>query len=397
MARAAGASPMWVLGALLAPAVVGIIAVAVVHRPRPVSDAMAARSDDDAGLRGELRSAHWFAAQASADEWTAWHIDQASTTVDAVSWKTVYPRPRVTAAMAVSALLLVAAIAVPLRRGVIAQTPAAPAAGALSLDELDLASAPPQLQQLVLDAAAAVLAHRVSAGDALKGLEQSSDWRALGPDAKRRVDEALRRIALSDQVAAGKPAPEPPGATAEQAQWAREDLAARLASEQAQRKTEPEAARPSDRKSKEQAGATEESSDGQGGEGSLFKSHQVQREVPDGKGDPNGAAMDPGGPASGEAGTGFGGKHGEPTNRQAHEAAIEAAFKREVVEAAANVGANDHPNDRRRQTEQSASALDYARTAGRSTYDRADVDTTAAVPEARLPWLERYFNRTEPR
>jgi len=265
------------------------------------------------------------------------------------------------------------------------------------LDEIDLTTLPPELRQMLLDAAVAVGTRRMSAGEALKGLDQSADWRALDPATKRRVDDALRRISLDDRVADGKAAPDPPAATAEQAQWAREDLAARLATERAQ-KTDPEAPKASERDAqKDQAGASEDSSDGQGGEGSLFKSKQVQREVPDGKGDPSAVMMDPSGPASGEAGTGFGGKHGDPTYRRMREAALEAAFKREVIEASANVGANDHPNEHRRQTEQSASSLDYARTGGRSTYDRARVDTTAAVPEARLPWLERYFSRMEKR
>lgn len=397
MARVAGASTAWVLVSLLAPVSVLIAVVALASRPRPVADRTAARADEDAHLGGELRSAYWFATRESVDDWTAWHIDRAATAAEHVAWTAVYPRPKLRLSMAVSILVLAAAVAVPLRRSLLVPTLASPAAGAVSLDELDLSAAPPELQQLVLDAAAAVFARRISAGDALRGLEQSKEWRALDPDTRRRVDEALHRIALDDQVAAGKPAPEPPGATAEQAQWAREDLAARLATEQAQKKTDPAAPKTSEQKSKEQAGATEESSDGQGGEGSLFKSHQVQREVPDGKGDPSGAAIDPNGPASGEAGTGFGGKHGDPTYRRAQEAAIEAAFRREVLEASTNVGSNDHPNERRRQTEQSASSLEYAPTPGRSAYDRANVDTTAAVPEARLSWLERYFSRTEQR
>ncbi|MEO8481137.1 MAG: hypothetical protein ABI634_02935 [Acidobacteriota bacterium] len=396
-ARAAGAPTTWALVTLLAPAAALISIIAVVYRPRPASDVTAARSDVDAGLRGELRSAHWFAAQESVDEWTAWHMDRAASTAADVAWNAVYPKPKLRRALAFSIVLLVAAVAIPLRGSAVVPAPAGPRAGAVSLDELALTNASPELQQLVLDAAAAVLARRMSASEALKGLEQSADWRALDPSVRRRVDEALRRIALDDQTATGRPAPDPPGATAEQAEWAREELAARLATEQAQKKTEPEAPKNSERESKEQAGATEESSDGQGGEGSKFKSNQVQREVPDGKGDPSAAMIDPSGPASGEAGTGFGGKHGDPTYRRAQQAAIEAAFKRELVEASTNVGSNERTNDRRRQTEQSASSLDHARTPGRSIYDRANVDTTATVPEARLPWLERYFSRTEQR
>lgn len=388
---------MWVAASVVVPVGVLIAIAGIVYRPRGISDLTASRADDDAGLRGELRSAHWFAAREPVDEWTAWHLDHAAVAVERVTWANVYPRPRLRVSMVATILLLLAALIVPFHRSGRVAVQAAPAAGVVSLDELELTAAPPELQQLVLDAAAAVFARRMSAGEALRGLEQSKDWRALDSDAKRRIDDALHRIALNDQAAAGKPAPEPPAALAEQAQWAREDLAARMATEQAQKKADPADPKTSQQKSKDQAGATEQSSDGQGGEGSLFKSQQVQREVPDGKGDSSGAAIDPTGPASGDAGTGFGGKHGDPTYRRAQEAAIQAAFKREVVEASTNVGSNTQPNDRRRQTEQSASSLDYARTTGRSTYDRATVDTTAAVPEARVPWIERYFSRTEPR
>jgi len=396
-ARIAGASPIWAVLSLVTPVAVLIAVVAVASRARPMADRTAACADRDADLGGELRSAYWFASRPAADDWAAWHMDHAATVADEVAWPSIYPRPAFRVSMAVSVLLLIAALVVPVPHALYLTEASSPDAATVLANDLGLSAAPPELQRLVIDAAAAVFAQRVSAGDALAGLEQSTDWRALDADTRRRVDRALRQIALDRQAAAGKPAPDVPGRTAEEAQWAKEDLAARLATEQAQKNADPVTSAVSEQKSKDQAGATEESSDGQGGEGSLFKSNQVQREVPDGKGDSSGAAIDPTGPASGEAGTGFGGKHGDPTYRRGQEAAIAAAFKREVLEASENVGSNDHPDERRRQTERSASALDYARTPGRTSYDRSNVDAAGAVPEARLPWLERYFSRTEQR
>src|SRR5690348_7905205 len=136
-ARAAGASAMWVAASVVVPVGVLIAIAGIVYRPRGISDLTASRADDDAGLRGELRSAHWFAAREPVDEWTAWHRDHAAVAVERVTWTNVYPRPRLRVSMVATILLLLAALIVPLHRSGRVAVQAAPAVGVLSLDELE--------------------------------------------------------------------------------------------------------------------------------------------------------------------------------------------------------------------------------------------------------------------
>src|SRR5580765_396583 len=56
-------------------------AVWIQTRRRHTTDAIAAAVDADASLAGELRSAHWFEAAGSGDEWAQFHIARASERV----------------------------------------------------------------------------------------------------------------------------------------------------------------------------------------------------------------------------------------------------------------------------------------------------------------------------
>jgi hypothetical protein len=64
-------SPM-IFWTLLALAAIGVTVFAWINGRVPaVTDASAAQLDADAALRGELRSAHWFATHPDGDAWTA--------------------------------------------------------------------------------------------------------------------------------------------------------------------------------------------------------------------------------------------------------------------------------------------------------------------------------------
>src|SRR5262245_48422297 len=82
---------------LLSAGVLGAALVAVVvvlGRRRAPTDAIAARVDDDATLRGELRSAHWFAGASNRDAWADYHLDKAADRADGVDWTALYPPVR---------------------------------------------------------------------------------------------------------------------------------------------------------------------------------------------------------------------------------------------------------------------------------------------------------------
>ena len=79
-----GWRPLLPLG-LLAIAAVGLAAfVLIARRARATTDALAARVDDDANLRGELRSAHWFATEGEDgkdSEWPQFHLQRAAAKI----------------------------------------------------------------------------------------------------------------------------------------------------------------------------------------------------------------------------------------------------------------------------------------------------------------------------
>jgi hypothetical protein len=112
LARLFGWTP-WLGAGVLVAAGAALLAYAWwAGRARPTSDAVASRVDADAGLHGELRSAHWFESQTAQDAWAKFHLDHATERASAVDWPSLYPgessvRPWVaTAALAVIAVAL---------------------------------------------------------------------------------------------------------------------------------------------------------------------------------------------------------------------------------------------------------------------------------------------------
>src|SRR5438067_4951017 len=80
--------------ALLGAGFCGLAAYAFfTRRSRQVSDAVAAAIDRDAGLDGELRSAHWFAARQQREAWADFHVNRAADRIASFDWGRLYPRP----------------------------------------------------------------------------------------------------------------------------------------------------------------------------------------------------------------------------------------------------------------------------------------------------------------
>ena len=85
----------WPLPIVLGPLVLGLAGLAVYavasRRGLGVSDAIAARIDSDANLRGELRSATWFASRELEDPWIGLHLDRAAARVHAIDSGSALP------------------------------------------------------------------------------------------------------------------------------------------------------------------------------------------------------------------------------------------------------------------------------------------------------------------
>ncbi len=179
-------------------------------------------------------------------------------------------------------------------------------------------------------------------------------------------------------------------------EWARENMASRVASEEAQKAED--AARggesePSD--SKEPGPTTEQSAEGEAGEASEGQPGAKVPAKPSESAD-GAAVMMLGNPSSavGEPGSVFGGKRGNVKYGTSQASEIAASLKREMVEAIVNIDRSDlDKEDRRRKTQQSWSSLTYTRSGSRASFDRARTEAVQAVPEARKPVVERYFVR----
>src|SRR4051812_7044201 len=98
VALVVAAATRWLHGPVLVPvAVLAAGALALIaygyaaRRHHAISDEAAAEIDSDAGLRGELRSASWFAARDTRDAWADLHLQRAAARLDATDWGQLYP------------------------------------------------------------------------------------------------------------------------------------------------------------------------------------------------------------------------------------------------------------------------------------------------------------------
>ncbi len=109
--RFRGWAPLVTLLVLAISAAVLALYVLVSRRRRALSDADVSHIDADAGLHGELRSAHWFARTPERDDWIRFHLSRAAEQVGTVDWAGLYPPPAAGRAKLATGLLAVAAIA----------------------------------------------------------------------------------------------------------------------------------------------------------------------------------------------------------------------------------------------------------------------------------------------
>jgi len=388
--------------ALLGAGILGLgAAVWIQTRRRHTTDAIAAAVDADASLAGELRSAHWFEAAGSGDEWAQFHIARASERVQSIDWTGLYPRVRggrswaLTATLAAAAIVL--SVGVPARHIALATTDTA-AAGAPG----DPLSA--ELRAKLNALLAQMELGKLSAEEARNSLAELKDLLAkIDPKLQDKLDEMLKKAELSDapkgkelnakDLAEG--AKQDGSGMPKDMKKALEEIAQRLnKNDQGEKQaSNSESAQPSSENN--ESGAAGEKSQGQGqptdmkaaaAQGSM----QMVREAAT---DPSaGKMMMGGGMMGGDSKSGVGG------NKTAETGAAEAllvaqALRKELIEANDDIqGKNVLKEDIRRKTEQGKSTLGFTHVAP-TAFERSRADAPPPVPEARRPLMQQYFIR----
>jgi hypothetical protein len=387
------------LGLLGGSGVLLVVWALVLRRPRPASDAVAARVDRDAGLAGELRSAHWFESADARDSWVEYHVARALVRVRSVDWRTCYPpvhAPRrwIAAAIFGAGVAAIAFVHPTFGRAAGQSVVAAGESG----DPLT-ADLRKKLEALM----ASMEEGKLSAEEARANLEQVKDLLAhLDPAMQKKLADLLEKRGLGadaqtarkdidaeDRAAQAERGENSAAGMPEDVRWALEDLAARLASASAERpgnKDNPSAS--SETGEKGIGSAQAEQQQASAAEASM----QLVREAAS---DPGGAKMmmGGGGPMGGDSRPGAGGNNGAQSG--AAEALLVAqALRRETVEASADdTGSNVAKEDIRRKTEQGTSSLGFTRVAPPSAVAPSRADAPPPVPEARRPLLLHYFIR----
>ncbi len=365
------------------------------RRTRPTTDAVASGVDADAGLAGELRSAHWFESQDARDDWAAFHVDRAIAHARAVDWSDVYPRVRSARSWIVTGVLAAGVIALTIRvpaRGGAAADGAVYAAGEAGAElPLELQKKLALLMAQLEEASADKDARAVSLAE-LKELMATLD-----PAMQKKLAAALEKRALGAEPKTAQPglvkddgpdkAESANASLPEDVQWALENMAANMArsDDRTPAANDPAAAAKS----------------GDAGAGTLQAqqatdvkpdaSAPIMREAAsDAGGKP---MMGGGGPMGGDSQPGAG-KTNSNVMGAAQALLVAQALRKELLEASADaLGENVDKEDLRRKTEQGQSALGFTRVAPPRSFEPSRATAPPPVPEARRSLLFNYFIR----
>ena len=376
------------------------------RRTRPVTDTDASDLDTRASLKGELRSAYWFASLSpagspKADPWIEFHLARAAERLRAIDWSALYPVPHArrekTATALLTLLVLIAALFVPGRSPLSALAPAArvadankPHAAVIPADLLPEALRK-QIEQLLATAeagngrslTASEVRDLIAKLDQLKAgtadLPRAADGRA--PDLKKADAKALSeraRHASDDQSLE----PEVRDALA--------DMAKKLSEDQpAQATAAKDAREAAGSKDTQQGDNAQSAASGDKQDGSV----QSMKDGAAGGGVGIVMMSNEKGSTSKEAGLGLGGGDGDHGTGGSL-ADLGAALRKETVEAKTdNPGENIFTGVKRR-TEHGDATVAYthvepgAAERGRST-------APPAVPDSRKAAVRSYFTRKQ--
>ena len=386
----------WVAVVGVAAAVLSVVLFRwLAARAKPSTDAMASRVDDDAALRGELRSAHWFEANGPRDEdpWAAYHLETAAARVQAVDWPALYPSVKAGRQWAGAALMAAGALAVSLYVPARASTPPVPD---LLVDPQVAAMMTPEMAKKLAQLMAQLQDGDQPADAKQLSLEEFKEMMAkLDPALQKKLEEMLAKGLAKDQPAVDPKKDARPdraensaAGLPEDARWAQEDMAARMAKQQGQdRETNPN--NPSASSETGEKGMGSQQAEQQAAAASESATPLVRESA----NDPGGKMMmGGGGPMGGDSRPGAGGNNGAEQGA-AQALLIAQSLKKAEVEAAADaLGENVDKEDLRKKTEQGKSSLGFTRVAPR-TFDPSRAAAPPPVPEARRQLLLNYFIR----
>jgi len=380
--------------AIVAIAVAGVALLAWLGRRVPaITDAMAARIDDDAAQQGELRSAHWFAGQADTDEWTDYHLENAANHLDRIEWRSVYPPAGSRWSWITGVALAVIAVA-----GAVRFAPAVAGKSANAIEDGSIsgptaeAVLPPELRKKLEDLLNSMDASKLSPEDAANLAKLKDLLNKLDPTQDPKLADLLNKIKQNEDkaqpadkaTAAGDPDQDAEPTQPSDLHAALADLAEKLANSQAQKDQQ-----------KAQGGPTAKSEDASKASGQAAEtgdmSIKLTREAATDAG--RGDMMQGGGAMGGDARAGSGGNRGQGPGRGTPLALAEA-LRKEFIEANQdNKGANVMTEDIRRKTEQGTSTLGFSHVAPRTTFDPSRALPPPPVPADRRLVVEQYFIR----
>ena len=381
-----------VFWALVALSVAGVAAFAwIAGRVPTLTDAAALQLDTDAGLQGELRSAHWFSAHPVSNAWTSFHLGRATERIESVFWPTVYPPVKTARAWSGAALLGAAALLValtsawPLAKG---KTVAGDAKKTASAETA--AGIPTDLQKQIDELIRAVQSGAMPMDEARAKVSELRDaLAAIDP----KMQAALAKAAAEQQKAAEKSGAESLADRAEKAaakpflpqdmKWSMEDLASKL----------KYAGKPKEKSSEED---------------------QQEQEMSKAGGQKNDAAS----PKAGDAGaqmtrttaadaqssqmmattmSPMGGERGpnsDPKKGQLGAALdLKGNLRKETIEADADSQGANVLNEMRKKSEKSNSVLGFSRVAPLAAYDKSHAAPPPPPSDAVRALLKNYFIR----
>ena len=376
--------------------------VSVTRRGHEVSDAAAADIDAHAGLGGELRSAHWFAARETGNPWIDLHLGRAAARVEGIDWTGLYPAVQARRAKLATAVMAAAALAlalwVPGRADIQASVPTTSAARAKAA--APLTSLPADLQKELED-----LLEAAETGTAVEG------GRALTAAQLRTLLSRIADLQAMQAANDGKSAV-PPGSTTGEIPEDLKPLSERLKKASAMAALSPEVrdafaeladkiadasdAQPATPKDPRDAMG---STDAQAGNAAQSKKPGEQEEVSiqsvkdASAGAGAGVVMMSSQDASSgkQVGLGLGGSS-ERNGGRGRMADLGAALKKETIEAQTDNPGENIDTARRRKTERGDAKVAYTRAAPRA-FERGRSSAPPAVPEGRRAGVHSYFIR----
>ena len=392
---------------LLAAGFLALLVFAIVsRRTRPLSDAVATTIDGDAGTRGELRSANWFAARERRDAWADFHLLQAAERLQTIDWTELYPAIRARRAQAATLVLVVAAVlltfVMPEQVGV------RPAASAASVPPKDPAAdtivgrmLDPELQRMLEELLAAAAAGILPSAEAMAADAQMREMlNKLNQLSDAELLAALQRALAANAELPAKAAAQNMKALAEQAKrtFAEGGLPKDLQEALEKLSDEMELAAGDESEAGDEANAAAEGGPEQGQPGqssnpgaSQELSIQFAKSAEAGGGAGMMMMASPDGAQSGgPPGSGVGGAGGQEA--AASNATLEAALKKEMVEASQDTAGENVETDIRRKTEHGDATVGFTGSAA-GKFDRTRATAAPPVPEARRSGVQTYFVR----